>query len=230
MAAPRVSRVRFFTTPWRQSKTQRVRVFTKTRPPPTRHPKRNVWVSSPQRGSTPKPRVRLPGPVGRGAAPWGVDDSAIATVNGVEQNAVSHKSRPDSSPGWNGGRAWGDVDGWGHVGLVAPRWGACSTPHASPGFGPHALRRGGRTLGRRRFGDQTPTGLNKMRSPTKHGPIRPRVGMGDVRVVTRSDGATSVLSHPVGVHARRRTHPQGSAPHLAAGGPNPGLWGATTLW
>ena len=130
-----------------QSKTVRVRLFTKTRPPPTRHPKRNVRVSSPQRGGTPKPRVRLPGPVGRGAAPWGVDDSAIATGNGVEQNAVAHETRPDSPPGRNGGRAWGNAFGWGHVGLVAPRWGAFSTPHAVPRVRPHTLRRGGRTLG-----------------------------------------------------------------------------------
>ena len=92
--------------------------------------------------------VALQSPGCGSPAPWaGEPDPGASTIrrrnpNGVEQNAVAHKTRPDSSAGWNGGG---------------------------------------------------------------HG-------------VTRSNGATSVLSHPVGVHARRRTHPQGSAPRLAAGG------------
>ena len=105
------------------------------------------------------------------------------------------------------------------VALQSPGYGSPAPWAGEPYPGASTIRRSKRG-----------TGLNKMRSPTKHGPIRPRVETGAVRVVTRSDGATSVLSHPVGVHARRRTHPQGSAPRLAAGGPNPGLWGATTLW
>ena len=138
--------VRVFTTTWRDPKPNvgmsspqrgaiqnlRWRVLTTTSWPS----KTRVGVSSPQRGGTPKPRVRLHGPVGRGAVPWGGDDSAIETPTGLNKMRSPHATRPDSSAGWNGGRACGDVDGWGHVGLVAPRRGAFSTPHASPGFGP----------------------------------------------------------------------------------------------
>ena len=99
------------------SKTQRVRVFTTT------------WWHSKAQGTAPRPR-------GPGSRTLGRRRFGDRNPNGVEQNAVAHKTRPDSSAGWNGGRAWGDAFEWGHVGLVAPRWGACSTPHASPGFGP----------------------------------------------------------------------------------------------
>ena len=93
----------------------------------------------------------------------------------------------------------------------------------SPGCGSPAPRAGepypGASTIRR---PATPTGLNKMRSPTKHGPIRRGVEMGDVRGVTRSDGTTSVLSHPVGVHSRRLHASPGFGPTPCGGGPNPG--------
>ena len=138
--------VHVITTPMRPCQTGRVRVSphvasiqnrmcARVFTTPMRPSKTGRDVSSPQRGGTPKPRVRLHGPGG----PWS------------------------------------------------------------------------RTLGRRRFGAGTPTGLNKMRCPTHHGPIRPRVAMGAVRVVTWTDGVTSVLSHPVGVPSRCRTRPQGTA-------------------
>ncbi len=88
-----------------------------------------------------------------------------------------------------------------HHNVVAPQ---------SPGYGstapPGAVEPypGASTIGR----SKRATGLNKMRSPTKHGPIRPRVGMGAVREVTCTGVATSVLSHPFRVHSRRRTRPR----------------------
>ena len=105
-----------------------------------------VHVSSPQRGGTPKPRVRLHGPRGPWSRTLGRRRSAPATPTGLNKMRYRHASRPDSSAGCNGGRACGDVDGWCHVGLVAPRWGAVSTPHASPGYAPR-LGAWGRTLG-----------------------------------------------------------------------------------
>ena len=112
-------------------------------PQPGGHPQPDVCISSPQRGGTPKPRVRAPRPVGRGAEPWGGDDSASAT----------------------------------------------------------------------------PTGLNKMRSPTKHGPIRPRVETGDVRGVTCVRmGPRRSCRTPLGCLLDAARIPQGSAPRLAAGG------------
>ena len=135
------------------SKTQRACVFTTTWWPsktcvgvssPQRRgtTKRNVCISSPQRGGTPKPRVRLPGPVGRGAVPWGVDDSAIATPTGLNKMRSPHETRPDSSAGRNGGRGVGDVD------RMGPRR-SCRTPLGCmldaariPRVRPRALRRG----------------------------------------------------------------------------------------
>ena len=140
VAPPRVSRVRFFTTPCWPSKTVRQRVFT--RPAPTRHPKRDVWVSS-----------HLPKPA--------------SAHHNVALETQPHNVVALQSPGY---------------GSTAP-WAGEPDPGAS-------------TIRRRQRG----TGLNKMRSPTKHGPIRPWVGMGGGHVVTRSDGATSVLSHPFRVH------------------------------
>ena len=112
---------------------------------------RTLCMSSPQRGAIQNRTLaclhhnvvapQSPGcgstaPEGRGAVPWGVDDSAPATPTGLNKMRHPHATRPDSSPGCNGGRACGDVDGWGHVGLVAPLQGAFSAPHGPQGSAP----------------------------------------------------------------------------------------------
>ena len=85
---------------------------------------------------TPKPRVRLHGPRGPWSRTLGLRRFGAGTPTGLNKMRYPDESRPDSSPGCNGGRACGDVDGWGHVGPVAPLQGAFSAPHASPGYGP----------------------------------------------------------------------------------------------
>ena len=247
--------------------------------------KPNGRMSSPQRGGTPKPRVRLHGPRGPWSRTLGHRRFGVGNPNGVEQNAVSLASRPDSSPGCNGGRACGDV----HVmpprgrkthpdarrvtprasgafrttwqpsetdracvfttpwrpskterGVSSPRRGGHRKPNVcaclhhnvvalqSPGCGSTAPEgRGAVPWGIDDSASGTPTGLNKMRCPSHHGPIRPRVAMGAVRVVTCTL-CHRVVVKPIRMHvvsprghrvfsARRGNHPKRivhvSSPH-----------------
>ncbi len=167
---PRFS-VRFFTTTWQPSKTQRVRVFT-TPWPRSKTERRRVFTTTWPRSKTERRRVFT--------TTW--------------PRSKTERRRVFTTTWW-----YSKAQG------AAPRPPRAVEPYP-----------GASTIGRR-----YPNGVEQ-NTVSARGTARFVLGLkwGDVRVVTCTDGATSVLSHPFRVHFRRRTLPR-VRPHALGRGSEP---------